>query len=185
MQAHEDVTMVKVTPSNFQFVDFKVIREEWNKYKLEDGTIIKMKFVLISVMMEKSLEEFVKEAKERKGTKVGMGVVVQSRNVMGVEAPKKLRGQPSGTYSHQDLQASIIKRDMDFEVITEKRNEYKLENGITIKVKSSPLEISKTSKYDQQGLPIYIVNSTADMIPTFPEEIERELKQLKLSGQHG
>jgi len=183
MQTHEDITTVKVPPSSFQFVDFEMIREEWNKYKLGDGTTLKTKFVLVSVMMEKGLEELLKEAKERKGTKVGMGIAIQSRNIIGVEAPKKLRGPPSGPYNPQDLQASIIRRDIDFEVITEKRNEYKLENGITIKVKSSPLEISKTSKYDQQGLPIYTVNSTMDMTLTFPEEIERELKQLKMSGQ--
>jgi hypothetical protein len=183
MQTHEDITTVKVQPLSFQFVDFEVIREEWNKYKLEDGVTLKMKFVLVSVMIEKSLEELIKEAKEKKGMKIDVGIGIQSRIILGVEAPKKLRGQTSGPYNPQDLQASIIKRDMDFDVITEKRNEYKLENGITIKVKSSPLEISKTSKYDQQGLPIYTVNQTADMRIIFPEEIEKELKQLKLSGQ--
>jgi hypothetical protein len=182
MQKHEDVTTVKVLPSDFQFADFKVIREEWNKYKLADGAILKMKFVLVSVMMEKSLEMLVKEAREAKGAKVGIGIAIQSNNVMGIEAPKELRGPPGGQYSPKELQDFVIERDIDFEVIAEKRNEYKLSNGITIKVKSSPFEISKTSKYDPQGLPIYTVRSTGDITVTLPEEVEKELKQLKVSG---
>lgn len=171
------ITTTKPPTRNYHIIDFDVVREEWNKYKLEDGIIIKSKFVLINFMLEKSLEELIKEAKKK--SKKGMGISLQSKNIMGVEAPIKLRGIPSSSYTPQELQASIIKKDVDFEVIKERRNEYKLKNGMIIKVRHSPLEISKSSKFDSQGLPIYMVNSTADIGFVFPEEIEKELKLLK------
>lgn len=185
MQTHRKV-MTKPTEAattnsstiDYHFVDFDVIREDWNKYKLEDGTIIKTKFVLINVMVEKTLKELISEAKakKKKGSKQLMGIAIQSKNVVGVEAPKKLKGAPSSQYTPQELQASIIHKDVDFEVIKERRNEYKLKNGMIIKVRASPFAISKTSKFDSQGLPIYSVNSTADVIFVFPEELERESK---------
>jgi hypothetical protein len=184
MQEHQKATtepknsaIAKLPIRNYHIIDFDVIREEWNKYKLEDGTIVKSKFVLINFMLEKSLEELIKEAKKK--SKTGMGVSLQSKNIMGVEAPTKLRGIPSSSYTPQELQASIIKKDVDFEVIKERRNEYKLKNGMTIKVRHSPLEISKSSKFDSYGLPIYMVNSTADIAFVFPEEIKKELKSSK------
>lgn len=166
---------------DYHFVDFDVIREDWNRYKLEDGAIIKTKFVLINVMMEKTMKELISEAKTKKKKKSEklMGVAIQSKNVVGAEVPKKLRGSPSSPYTPQELQASIIHKDVDFEVIKERRSEYKLKNGMTIKVKSSPFTISKTNKFDSQGLPLYIVNSTGDVMFVFPEELERELKPVE------
>lgn len=169
----------KLPTRDYRIMDFDVIQEGWNKYKLENGVIIKSKFVLINVMMDKNLEELVKEAKEKKEPKMRVGMAIQSRNVMGVEAPKELRGLPSAKCSPKELQVSIIEKDMEFEVIKERRNAYKLKNGITIKVRHSPIEIAKTSKFDSQGLPIHLVNSTADIKITFPEEVEKELKKLK------
>jgi len=46
---------------DFVYADFEVVRERWNKYKLEDNSILKTKFVLINVILEKTLDEAVKE----------------------------------------------------------------------------------------------------------------------------
>ena len=105
---------------------------EYQKCKLEDGVVVKSKFVLINAMTEKSLEQLINEAKEKKESKIGMWIYFQSRSVLGVDASKKLRGSPSAPCMPQELQDSIIKKDMDFEVIKKRRNEYKLKNGIVI-----------------------------------------------------
>jgi len=156
-------------PSDFVFADFEVVREGWNKYKLEDRSILKTKFVLISVIMEKNYKEIMERAKTEKGLKVGLGF--QAHDVVGVEAPVELRGEPdSGKYRVEELRSSIIKEDMDFEVVSETWSIYKLENGIAIKVRSAPVSVSRTSKFDERGSPIYLVDSTADMKVSLPKK---------------
>lgn len=159
---------VKKVPPDFVFVDFKVVREGWNKYKLEDDTILKTKFVLINVMMEKNYKKIMERAKTKKGLKIGFGF--KSQNVIGVEVPIKLRGEPD-TKKHtiEELRSFIVKEDIDFEPLKEIWNVYNLENGITIKVRNSPISVSRTSKFDDRGLPIYLVDSTADVKVRLPK----------------
>jgi len=149
-------------PKDFVFVDFEVLREGWNRYKLEDESILKTKFVLMNIMLEKNYKEIMERQKTEKGLKMGIGF--QSHIIVGVEAPPKLRGEPdTKTYSVEELRSSIVKEDLDFEAVTETWNFYALENGITIKVRNTPISVSRTNKFDKQGLPIYLVDSTADM----------------------
>jgi len=156
-------------PADFVVVDFEVVREGWNRYKLEDEAVLKTKFVLISVVAEKNFKEIIERAKTEKGLKVGFGF--QSHNVVGVEAPMRLRGEPdTKTYTIEELRSSIVKEDLDFEVLTETWNVYKLENGVMIKVRNAPINVSRTSKFDSRGLPIYLVDSTADVKVSLKEE---------------
>jgi len=152
-------------PRDFIFVDFKVKREQWNKYKLEDGSILKTKFVLINVLMEKDFEEKIKTARAKK-EKVKLGFGIQSKNVVGVEVPPKLRGEPSTErYSSDELRASVVEEDVEvIEVITQRWNVYDLANGVfEMKVRNSPINVSRTNKFDVYGIPIYLVDSTADI----------------------
>jgi len=152
-------------PRDFIFVDFKVKREEWNKYKLEDGSILKIKFVLINVLMEKDFEEKIKAAREKK-ERVKLGFGIQSKNVVGVEVPHELRGNPSTKiYTLDELRAAIVKEDLEItEVITQRWNIYELADGMfEMKVRNSPINISRTNKFDIYGIPIYLVDSTADI----------------------
>jgi len=159
---------VEKVPPDFIFVDFEVVREEWNRYRVEDETILKAKFVLISVMMEKSYKEIMERAKTEKGLKMGFGF--NSQNVIGVEAPMRLRGEPDiKTYTIEELRASIAKEDLDFEPLKESWNVYDLQNGITIKVRNAPINVSRTSKFDSRGLPIYLVDWTADVKVKLPK----------------
>ena len=160
---------VKKVPPDFVFVDFEVVREGWNRYRLEDGTILKTKFVLISVTMEKNYKKIMERAKTEKGLKMGFGF--KSQNVIGVEAHMRLRGESdTKTYTIGELRSSIVKEDLDFEVQTEIWNVYKLKNGITIKVRNSPINVSRTSKFDNRGLPIYLVDWTADVKMRLPKK---------------
>jgi hypothetical protein len=160
---------VEKVPPDFVFVNFEVVREEWNRYRLEDETILKAKFVLTSIMMEKNYKEIMERAKTEKGLKMRCGF--NSRSVIGVEAPVRLRGDPDiKTYTIEELRASIAKEDIDFEPLKETWNAYKLENGITIKVRNAPISVSRTSKFDSLGLPIYLVDWTADVKVALPKK---------------
>jgi len=161
---------VEKVPPDVVFVDFEVVREGWNKYRLiQDETILKTKFVLINVIMEKNYKKIMEGAKTEKGLKIGFGF--QSQNVIGVEAPARLRGEPdTKTYTIEELRSSIVKEDLDFETLKETWNVYNLEDGITIKVRGAPIRVSRTSKFDSQGLPVYLVDSTADVKVTLPKK---------------
>lgn len=162
MEVTESVAM----PRDFVFVDFKVKREEWNRYELQDenGSILKMKFVLINVFMEKDFRKKIEIAGTEK-EKAKLGFRMQSQNIIGVEVPFELRGEPSTqNYTLGELRASVVKEDIDFEVITERWNIYELADGILeMKVRNSPINVSRTNKFDVQGLPIYMVDSTVNV----------------------
>jgi hypothetical protein len=144
-------------------IEFEVEKEVWNRYRLEDDAILKTKFVLINVFAEKDFEE--KVEKIEKGEKnVKVGFEFQSSNVVGVTVPLNLLGEPSNQqYPLQELEASVIKDEMDFETITESWNIYKLEGGIILKVRNSPIRVRRTNKFDSRGIPIYLVDFVADV----------------------
>jgi len=168
MEAPKVVSGEKL-PRDFVFVSFEAAREGWNSYKLEDGSILKTRFVLINVIMEKNFKQKIEKARTEKG--IGLGVGFSSNNVIGVEASIELRGEPSTkACSLDELRASVVKEDMDFDIIKETWNVYKLEEGIVMKARSSPITISRTSKFDSHGLPIYLVDFTADVKVSLPKK---------------
>jgi hypothetical protein len=168
MQAKSSLTGGKKSLADFEYVNFEVEKESWNKYKLKDGSILKTKFVLINVLAEKGFKDKVIKAKTEKG--VGVEFTFQSSNVIGVEIPPNLMGEPTDVhYSPQELEASVVEDEIDFETVAESWNAYKLNGGIHMKVRNSPIRVRRTSKLDIRGVPIYLVDFTADL-KVFPKE---------------
>lgn len=164
MEAKSDVSGGQKPLTDFEYVDFEIERENWNKYQLKDGAILKAKFILINVLAEKGFKEKIKKAKTEK--EIDLGFMFQSSNVIGVEAPPNLIGEPSNTrYSPRELETSVVEDEIDFETISESWNSYKIKvNGeIYLKVRNSPIRIRRTSKFDSQGVPIYLVDFKADV----------------------
>jgi hypothetical protein len=171
------IVIEKPSPSKAQFIDFKAEREEWNRYLLEDDTTLRIRFILTGAMVDKTMEEVLKEA-ERASEKLRIGFTIRSHNVFGVESPPQLRGSPdSRRYSPEELRASIVKAELDFETVRETWNSYVFENGIRLKAKISPTSINRTSKFDSGGIPIYTLDFTIDVLLKLPEEIEKVLRK--------
>jgi len=123
---------------NIRYIDFETSKEVWNEYKLEDGTIIKLKFILIKIIKE--------------NTKYSLN----SQMVTGAIPSPDLIGTPSqGIYSPQELEKSIEKKDLQFETVKEDWNIYELNDGSKLSVKPILVSVSRTNRYDQQGEPIY------------------------------
>ena len=128
---------------DFDYVDFKTIGEPWNFYKLENGSLIKFKLILVKVMPIKNDPK---------------NYSLNTANVVGVQSPRELRGAPTppppnGSYGDSE------KKDLDYEVIKESWNEYKLKDGNTLKIKPAITAIDKTKNFDSNGEPIYVVHS--------------------------
>lgn len=62
-------------------IDFKTIKEEWNEYQVNDGTIIRMKVVVTNIV--KLTDKYDKE-----GNPI---YLVKSSNVLSISAPEKLK----------------------------------------------------------------------------------------------
>lgn len=129
------------------WVDFKVNKEDWSIFQLADGSTLKSKLVLINIF----------------GRRMGKGFEgdLQIQNVLGIFSPEELRRKPSESYTQEELARSIVEDDVDVaKVVRQPWNEYELDSGTVFKIKVVPTHIARTSKYDKQGMPVYLVNST-------------------------
>lgn len=128
--------------TELKYLNFEPVNEEWSEYKLEDGSIIKLKFVLIKILKEND------------------SFALNSSNIIGVYPSQDLIATPSHeVYSPQELEQSIDIKDVNFEVIKEIGSVYKLEDGSELSVKPVLVLVSRSSKHDQHGEPIYLVQS--------------------------
>jgi len=168
-----------------KFIDFEIEKEEWNDYRLADGSMLKARFVLTGTLMEKTIDEIRKELKTLapdQDAKIGFGI--RSQRLFSVESPSKLRGTPDPKkYSFEELRDFIVEEDIDFETVKATWNSYLLENGMRVKCRLSPTTVSKTSKFDDAGMPIYIVDATLEVKITMPEDIERIFEQRKKTSE--
>lgn len=123
-----------------RYADFKAIKEGWNEYKLEDGTTVKLRFILIKLINQPN------------------GFAISSTIVPGVFPSPDLIGYPSlATYSPQELEKSIEKKDLQFESVKEDWNVYELKDRSKLSIKPILVSISRTNKHDQHGEPIYAI----------------------------
>lgn len=129
-------------------IDFEILREPWNKYSVEDGSYVKARFVIT---------KFRKMEPTTADEKLSYGFEGQNIAV-AYNVPQELKGIASTQkYSPQELSDSS--RDMRYSIISEEWNEYVLEDGTTVRIKSSVVEITRSNKYDRNGDPIYVANT--------------------------
>lgn len=64
---------------------------------------------------------------------------------------------------------TIEAEDMDFQTEREEWNEYQVEDGFSVRVKLVVSSILKTNERDNQGNPVYIVQST-NIVKVMPPE---------------
>ena len=158
------------------FLDFKIEREEWNKYRLADDALLRVKMIMTGFYMEETLEEFV--SKIQPGKKVKLGLGIGTKPIYAVESPFKLMGKPdSKVYSTKELRESIIKEEIDFETTRATWNSYLLENGIRIKARINPISVSKTDKFDGMGNPLYLFDSGIDIKVNLPENVKSRMRK--------
>jgi hypothetical protein len=126
-------------------VDFETIKEHFDKYKLNDGSILKTKFVLVKVKREQPSPTGAQQ------------LTYSSQNVLGIIAKKTLLRTPS---EFSPNPPNIVEDDIRFEHIgNEQWNEYKLSDNRTLYIKLAVVKVSRTDRYDSLGCPIYLVNA--------------------------
>ena len=73
--------------------------------------------------------------------------------------------------------------DMDFNTIQQSWNSYELENGITLKVRISIVQVNKTSKFDERGIPVYFIESSVDLKTELPEHLKELSQKIKKDAE--
>ena len=100
-------------------------------------------------------------------------------------ALRNYRGQARGllakigsddTQTKKELQSSVVKDDIKAKIVREDWNSYKLENGMVVQIRNVLVNVSRTSKFDSKGIPIYLVDTNV-IVKVPREEIERIKKK--------
>jgi hypothetical protein len=160
------------------FTDFKVVSESWDLYKIDDGSVLRARPLLSGVMLDGIIEDIETQLKEQKEPKLGM--TFRAKQMFEVEPPVELRGNPDRKkYSNQELRECISSPDMNFETTKQSWNIYELKNGLKIKLRLSVTAIAKTSKFDERGLPIYLIDFNMEIKSELPEPIKKILAEKK------
>ena len=139
-----------------KFLDWEVLKEEWNVYRLYDGTIFKTKLVLTHVLKTAS--------GERSSYDVG------TTRIVTVLCPQHLIGEPSKEIvPKEELNKYVVERNIRFDTIKSDWNEYLVRDEeerreFIIRILETLVSISRTSKRDNLGRPIYVFNSSGQVV---------------------
>jgi hypothetical protein len=135
--------------SDGQFLGFDALQEPWNIYKLSDDSVVKVKFVLQKIRIEKDGE--------------GVRLTIASINVAIVEAPDRLRGPPGPSPTMEQIDRAIVEPEVGFDAVKESETIYSLSDGGLMKVKTRLMRVAKTSLFGPDGDPVYKIESTNEV----------------------
>ena len=147
-------------PKPVKELTFKVIREEWWRLHLEDGSIIRIKPVLIRCVES-----------DQKDPITGKNILgFESQNVLAVNSPDKLKGPPSPSLPDPPTALkSANKEEVRIVKIEEPSGEHYpgwnlyeiVETGEQVKAKLVPVTVYRIKGYfDRYGNPYYVVQSS-------------------------
>ena len=159
-----------------EFVDFKIIRENWNKYELDDGSIIRTRFILSQIV---STEE---PAPQDDDLNLGF---MEPRIITSIFAPIDKRGTPDRNYSVPELEKFVINKDCKIINKTINDPSIYMTESMLIFVYNVIDRIEKTSKFSASGMPHYIVRTKNQImmhkIPSV-EEFEKAVGEKNISN---
>ncbi|MEN6444057.1 MAG: hypothetical protein ABFC71_09950 [Methanoregula sp.] len=119
---------------------FDTVKEDWNIYRLEDNTVVKLKIILLRIIQEEVHVMGVPPG-------IPMGGM-QINNVVAIIPPEDLR--------HLKEIEPIY--DIKYETVKENWNEYVTDDGFVIRIKPNISQIDRLGKIDPRGDPLYGVN---------------------------
>lgn len=126
-------------------LDFEILMEAWNIYKLSDGTILRARPIVSKVLRSQQMT-------------IDMRPVIgfAATTVLSAKVPENLMK----TVAMEKENATTEERiRIEFETVKEVWNEFKVQGGIALRVKLVPSRIVRSSRYNAFGEPLYIVTS--------------------------
>jgi len=129
-------------PSEAVEADFAVIREDFSRYLVHDGTILKVKIVVKKILKSPLMTA--------QGYPAGIGF--DSVNIVSAMVPPGLHRPPS---KEPWDPVRDVGEEMKFESQEEKVQEYMTSDGFRILVKPVVTKVFRYDKYNDLGEPIY------------------------------
>lgn len=125
--------------------DFTIIKEDWNRFLVEDGTVMRVRIIVSKILHTVDKDP--------------MGYpnfTIASNNLVTALVPPRLIKEPSKEPWNPKKD---VGQEMKFEVIQENTQEYHTTNGFKVLVKPFVSKIFRYLKYNNFGEPIYNVPS--------------------------
>ena len=130
-----------------EYVDFRIIDEPWNRYKLADGTLLKTRIVMTDVRV------IVSQKNEKSYS-------ANFKNCASHVIPFKNFLEPTNSaYSEDVLKSPQNLVDIGFRRESEKMNHYELDDGSSIKAKLNITTIMKSKLPQKDGAPYYFISA--------------------------
>jgi hypothetical protein len=129
-------------------VDFSVLKEDWTRYKLSDGTMLRIRIINVKVVPAGFSDI---------GTPNFTGV---SQNLVSAIVPKELLDKEGpvkdGPITPEDIQNGV---DLDFEMMEKPRwQEYKTVDGWLVLMRPEVGKVVRLKYYNQFAEPVYWAN---------------------------
>ena len=151
-------------------INFDVLKEDWNVYKLDDETTLRIKIVLVKISR-------VTEPGR------GIGYNFNTHNHVAAFTPSDKKGTPSTKpYRPKELQESVVD-DIDFKTEKEDWNSYQLEDDTRINIKLILTRVAKTDKFDPMGSPIYLTQTQTVIKPKISKKLRKKFVSTKKIGK--
>jgi len=127
-------------------VDFEVIREAWPKYRVSDGTTIKMRETLLDdrMVMVEGIPRYsiTKDAQT------------------SVMCDPDLRGEPASRAPTKELPQAIELHNMHCDAVSADSSSYVLDDGTKITISIGHVDVSRTRLHDRHGDRVYLIGRT-------------------------
>lgn len=164
MSAQPQVDLTRATP-----VEFSIKDEPWVKYKLEDGTFLFGRLVLMKIY--RSNNDYDVTGQPLYG--------VQAQTLVTTIAPPSLRSTPTIPPPTNLNPGSSNTTFVDFERVgPEKWNVYDLSDGSVWRAKMEITGVMRTDKYGPDGEPLYIVNNQMIQRIKVPPTLIKKTQQI-------
>jgi len=149
-----------------KIVDFKVMNEDWQTYKLSDESSLKVKLVLTQVWRSRN------QVNPMTGEPLYMWNTINALALLSF--PEELRGQPSAGAITPEVVAQNFDKPVDFE-LSGKQDEwsvYNLTDKSVLRLRLNITTITRTKLRGAAGEPIYNV---AGGVPNYRLKVADEL----------
>ena len=152
------------TKPGFEIVDVVSGQEDWSIYRLMDETIFKIRLAFVKALRYDNID-----------SSGNPNYVFHTQTILGAVPAKNSWGKPSTPYTMEELQSSIVHKDLRFEALKEPWNQYLLSDGTKVQVQTTLTTASKTDRYDSKGEPIYIVNWVSNTKTEVPDSLRKRV----------
>jgi hypothetical protein len=127
-----------------QEVDFSIVNEDWSRYIVNDGTVIRVRIMVRKILRTAEVNP-----------QGYPNFSIESMNVVSALVPDRLKGEPSKEPWNPKVDRG---EETKFDTMEEKWQIYHTHDGFKISVRPVVTKIFSYNKYNELREPIYNLN---------------------------